>query len=167
MKKIVLFILSVMAFAGMSVAQDVYTSGYYYNQEDDQEVSAVFKNGELLYYNHNASSGYKYASHAVLYLDGDVYWADNCGEENGGYVYGDVFKNDERWLSNAVTSHSVVSTLFADYEDNVYAAGTCDVNGSNLPVVWKNDASTPYAILDYVQGIIYDAEMIERNRSRV
>lgn len=29
MKKLVLFVMAVMAFAGMSVAQDVYYSGYY------------------------------------------------------------------------------------------------------------------------------------------
>ena len=29
MKKIVLIIMAVMAFAGMSVAQDIYYSGYY------------------------------------------------------------------------------------------------------------------------------------------
>ena len=47
MKKLVLFVMAVMAFAGMSVAQDVYSCGSY--KVNDEARAAVYKNGSLLY----------------------------------------------------------------------------------------------------------------------
>ena len=43
MKKLVLFIMAVMAFAGMSVAQDVWSSGFFTASSGIQSP-AVYKN---------------------------------------------------------------------------------------------------------------------------
>ena len=69
--------MAVMAFTGMSVAQDVWSSGYY-TQSNGIRCSAVFKNNAVLHSN-GISSGagfYGMSSDVVVYNE-DVWWADN------------------------------------------------------------------------------------------
>ena len=47
MKKLLLIVISVIAFAGMSVGQDIYTSGYYNNSVGTSNAS-VYRNGMML-----------------------------------------------------------------------------------------------------------------------
>ena len=96
MKRILLTILSVMAFAGMSVAQDVYTSGYYTNSQNTYNA-AVYKNGELLYSTGNSASSYHHSTD-VLFYEGDVFWVDNCYNSTLNNDYGDVFRKHSLWF---------------------------------------------------------------------
>ena len=48
MKKRLLLLLSALVFAGMTVAQDIYSSGYYTNSSN-LGTAAVYKNGTKLY----------------------------------------------------------------------------------------------------------------------
>ena len=159
MKKTLLLILSVMAFASMSVAQDVYTAGYYLNSYG-KTTAAVYKNGQLLHRT-NDSENKDHLSLDVLYFGDDVYWVDNC-YDNGSYEYGDVFKNDTRYLSNPLDSESCIKVLFTDGWD-VYAAGVMLIDGVSKPVVWKNDNSTPCLAFDNngLDAAIMDAVMMD------
>ena len=158
MKKRLLSIALTLAMAGAATAQDVYTSGYY--DLDGRLNSAVYKNGELLYFN-SALLSLNHTSDAVLYHEGNVYWADNCLTEFNEANYGDVFRNGDRWLSNPIGSHSGIDCLFADEEGNIYAGGHTNVNGVNSPVVWKNNDSDIYVLLDNAEGRVHDAEMVD------
>ena len=161
MKKIVLFIMSVMAFTGISVAQDVYSSGYYYNS-DYEKVAVVYKNGDLLYSTGNTPS-YNHDSPAVLYLEGDVYWVDDCTDSNGDYYYSKVMKNDQVFLDIPVSSDPYITCLFTDGTD-VYAGGYMRIGGHHNPIIWKNNVSTPYLNFiesNYLYGYIQDAMIVE------
>ena len=160
MKKSLLLILSVMAFAGMSVAQDVYTSGYYINSQNTYNA-AVYKNGELLYDTGNQSTKYHHSTD-VLFYDGDVFWVDNCFDSNYQNDYGDVFMNDQRVLSTPVGSGGCIYRLFTD-GSSLYSAGCVNVNGVPSPAIWKNDDPSPYIVFDTDgnPGVIYDALIVE------
>ena len=109
MKKSLLSLTLMLALASMAMAQDVYTSGNYTN-EAGYRVAAVYKNGELLY-STSPNATLDHESSSVLYLDGDVYWVDNCYTSDNDFNYGDVFRNGERWLSNPVGSRSRINVL--------------------------------------------------------
>ena len=161
MKKIVLFILSVMAFAGMSVAQDVYSSGYYYN-DNSEKVAAVYKNGNMLY-STGSTPSYVHESSDVLFLDGDVYWVDNCLESNYDNYYSRVMKNDQVFLEIPVGLYPYITCLFTNGVD-VYAGGYIRVNSYQKAMVWKNNDATPYLTFDavnYSYGRLKDAMIVE------
>lgn len=158
MKKSLLSLTLMLALASMATAQDVYTSGYYRN-DDGYEVAAVYKNGELLH-STSPSANLDHKSSDVLYLDGNVYWVDNCYNANGAFNYGDVFKNGERWLSNPVNSQTYIICLLNDDQGNVYAVGCKDYDGNQAVVVWKNDDNTVYSLVNY-NTIVTDAAMVD------
>ena len=159
MKKTLLVFLSVMAFAGMSVAQDVYTSGYYTNSQNTYNA-AVYKNGELLYSTGNSASSYHHSTD-VLFFGDAVFWVDNCFDANLQNNYGDVFMDDERVLSTPIGSGGCIYRLFTDGHD-LYSAGCVNVNGVQSPAIWKNDDPSPYIVYntDGNPGVIYDAVIV-------
>ena len=161
MKRTLLLILSVMAFAGMSVAQDVYTSGYYYN-DDYKKVATVYRNNEMLFSTGDTPS-FEHESSDVLLLDGDIYWVDNCTDANHDSYYSRVMKNNDVFLEIPIGTKSHISCLFTDGGD-VYAAGNMLFSGNQKPMVWKNTNPTPYLNFDapnYYYGYLYDAMMVE------
>ncbi len=155
MKKILLSLTLMLALASMATAQDVYTSGLSY--VNGLSSSVVYKNGEMLY---SCSSSSDHESTDVLYLDGNVYWVDNCLNDDGSFNFGDVFKNGNRWLSNPVNSGTYITCLFNDAQGNVYAAGIKDYGGNQAAVVWKNDDPTVYSLVNYDTWIT-DAAMVD------
>lgn len=100
MKRLLLTILSVMALAGMTVAQDVYSSGYYTSGGD--KYAAVYKNNTKLYEFH--VSGYNYEGTDVIRFNGDTYWSFNSTSNNN--IWAAVFKNGNRFLDLDVSSTS-------------------------------------------------------------
>lgn len=154
MKKLLLIVISVIAFAGMSVGQDIYTSGYYNNSVGTSNAS-VYRNGMMLY-----STGddvtLEHESVDVISLDNDVYWVDNIYDMSFNPAHANVFKNGVCWL-NTAGSQSNICTLFTDGTD-VYAAGTVATGGVLTPVVWKNNSPTPFVVFDGGhEGSINDA----------
>ena len=85
-----------MAFAGMTVAQDVYTAGYY-TKSNGLHVAAVYKNGTKL---HEMNGSYNYESTGVVVYNGDVYWVKNAmsASNTSEYLFGDVMKNNSIYL---------------------------------------------------------------------
>ena len=161
MKKTLLLILSVIAFVGMSVAQDVYSSGYYINS-DHEKVAAVYKNGNMLY-STGSTPSYNHDSYGVLFLNGDVYWVDDCTDSNGDYYYAKVMRNDQVFLETPYGSRSHITCLFTDGMD-VYVGGYMDIGGHHNPVVWKNNVPAPYLNFNasnYDYGYILDAMVVD------
>ena len=161
MKKVLFTLLMMLAFTGMALAQDVYSSGFYYNS-DGEKVAVVYKNGDLLYSTGNTPS-YNHESPGVLYLEGDVYWVDDCIDSNGDYYYSKVMKNDQVFLDIPVGSEPYITCLFTDGTD-VYAGGYMRIGGYHNPIIWKNNVSTPYLNFiesDYLYGYIQDAMIVE------
>ena len=142
MKRTLLLILSVMAFAGISMAQDVYTASFYYN-EVGTENAAVFKNGELLY-SRGDDPSFFHMCYDVLCLNGDVYWVDYYYDTHTE-DYGNVYKNGAPYLINE--NGTCVNALFTDGTD-VYSAGYKIINNVKTPVVWKGTSSTPFVMFD-------------------
>lgn len=142
-KRILLTCLSVLLFTGMSVAQDVYSSGYYIGTNGAHRA-AVYKNGTMLY---DSSPGFerRCTSSDVVFHNGDVYWAVNMVEYSGtaddAYVYknGDFFLTPSSYPSflNGIYIHD----LFAG--NNLFAAGYKTTNGKKVAVLWKNSDGTP------------------------
>ncbi len=161
MKRTLLLILSVMAFAGISVAQDVYTSGARLNSYGTHDA-VVYKNGEVLYSIGSSNSEESFQAKDVLYLNGDVYWVDNH-YVNHVSDYGDVFKNDERFLSTPIGSGGFIQRLFTD-GSNIYAAGFKIIDHKRYPTVWKNDDPEPYLFIDNVECpdiYVYDGVVVD------
>ena len=96
MKRLLLFVMSVLLFTGMTVAQDIYTSGYY-KDSNGKKIAAVYKNGSKL---HERSGSHDWSSTAVTVnaSTGDVYWVANC-MDGSTPMYGDVYKNNDVFLN--------------------------------------------------------------------
>ena len=94
MKKLVLFVMAVMAFTGMSVAQDVYSVGYYTESGNSTTTAAVYKNGTEL---HNVwGSSYNRSSSDLLVHDNSCYWVINATSPgSNNYVKAEVWKDNE------------------------------------------------------------------------
>ena len=134
--------MAVIGFAGMSVAQDVYSSGYYTDANGNQG-SVVFKNGTKLY-NQGGSASQKRNSTDVDFYNGDVYWVDNTYNSDGtSFNYGDIFKNGSRWLSNPVSSGTHIYDLDRSTSGVLCSAGCKTISGVKTAVCWTNNNVTP------------------------
>lgn len=140
MKRLVLIVMAVMAFAGMSVAQDVYTAGYYTSSSGAQ-YAAVYKNGDMLYDALSGGSSYTSTSTDVVYHNGNVFWVENTANSSGEYYFGDVFKNSTRYLSNPTGSGSHINAIY--HGNNLWSVGCKTISGVQTAVAWRNDDSSP------------------------
>ena len=140
MKRILLTLLAVMAFTGLSVAQDVYYSGYYISPTTGLKRAAVYKNNTKLYETY--SSGNNCESTSVVYADNHVFWSNNATAPNGYYVFADIYKDDDPWLEGATNEYRHINDLyFGGSYSNIYAAGSMVINGVQRAVVWRGTAS--------------------------
>ena len=138
MKKLVLFVMAVMAFAGMSVAQDIYSSGYY--TVDGKQAIAVYKNGEKLYENVPSGTGYTFDNPDLDYYEGDVYWVRNRVNGDGTFNYADILKNDGQYYLNSPTDGGRhIYDLYRWPETGLFAVGCMNVNAVRTAVVRKDD----------------------------
>ena len=140
MKRLVLIVMAVIAFAGMSVAQDVYTAGYYTSSSGAQ-YAAVYKNGDKLYEAQSAGATYTSVSTDVVYHNSNVYWVENTANSSGEYYFGDVFKNNSRYLSNPIGSGSHINAIY--HGNNLWSVGCKTISGVQTAVAWRNDDSSP------------------------
>ena len=151
MKRLLLIILSVMAFAGMSVAQDIYSVGYYTLNERHQP--AVYKNGTKLYDNATFNSMHGEGA-AVVYRGSDVYWAFNCISTSGVYDYARICKNnDNSYMDTPSASGAHINALYSG--NNLWAVGCMTNSGVKRAAVWRNSNATPFY---YCGDTNYDSE---------
>ena len=153
MKKVLLIILSVLAFAGMSVAQNVYSAGYFL--EGSIKKAAVYKNGTLLHNSSLGTSDNESSSVVVNPSNQDVYWVRN----STGPQYGDIMKNGQVFLNNYTTG-TQISKLYwyddhsaNDPEDCLFSAGnTYTSDGNAYAAVWRGSSDAEYLCPDYGGG---------------
>ena len=141
--------MAALGFAGMSVAQDIYTSGYFTSNSRHQP--AVYKNGSRLYWNDGFTSK-NGESTDVLFNNGDVYWVKNCINTDGTYHYGDIMKNNGTYLDSPTEQGYHINDLFlghpSSYSSNdLHAAGCRNIGGVKTAVVFLNESTTPYLTL--------------------
>ena len=146
MKKLVLFVMAVIGFAGMSVAQDIYSSGYY--TVDGKQAIAVYKNGEKLYENVPSGTGYAFDNPDLDYYEGDVYWVRNRVNGDGTFNYADILKNDSQYyLDSPMGEGRHIYDLYRwpeRPETGLFAVGCMDVDAVRTAVVWKDDDPDVY-----------------------
>ena len=142
MKKLLLFVMAVMAFAGMSMAQTVYTAGTYTNDYDNS-AAVVFQNGTVLYQTSSEFAKYT-CTDVVVDSDGHVYWVENYRGTSGNY-WGNINLDGDTFLDNILKTR--INALALDKNDNLYSAGYYEnTAGIQQAAVWKNDNSSPYAL---------------------
>ena len=139
MKKLLLTAFSVMSFAGLTMAQDIYGAGYYTDGSLTQQA-AVYKNGSKLHQS-SFSNGFKGKSSGVVLLEGEVYWTNNCYNSSDVPNYAAVMKNNEIYMSTPNGTPCVFNTLF--HSDDLFAAGWMSIDGVKTAALWKNDDATP------------------------
>ena len=138
--------MAVIGFAGMSVAQSVWTAGYY-TGSDGLHKAAVYENGQKRF--ELAVDGV-YESTGVIVLDGDVYWVKNRMENDGtSYYYADIMKNDDLYLNSPMDEHRHINALF-QHDGDIYAPGCMNIDGNRTAVVWTNNNSVPTQLGDAV-----------------
>ena len=155
MKKLVLFVMAVMAFAGMSVAQqDVWSVGYYTDANNRKQVG-VFKNNAMQYHS-TFNEGYYGESAALAMYNGVAYWIMNSYKSDGtlnGFYLGkggnntylnasgtgthayDVVKTESSytWVVGCKNSSSGVKTAYfwrEDSDNSDFSTGFQDGNGT-------------------------------------
>ena len=131
MKKLLLIIIAVMAFTGLSLAQDIYTCGHFTNSSGQSAV--VFKNGTQ-YSTSYAGQNLPMSSSSVIKYNGDIYWVANTFENSGLYKSTKIYKNVNTtvhtWNDNE-SEH--ITDIFIGYNNNVYGVGCKkDPNHNNI-----------------------------------
>ncbi len=143
MKRVLLIILSVMAFASMSVAQDIWSAGYY-TDEDGIQQAAVYQNS-IRVFSTDYGNGL-YGDCTGIAVDGDdVYWIRNCYEA-GSFYYADIMKNDEMYLNSPIGQSRHIYSLDCFY-GTMIATGCMDINGITTAVVWSGDEVEPAFVM--------------------
>ncbi len=139
MKRLLLFVMAVMAFAGMTVAQDIYTSGYY-TGSNGKKIAAVYKNGSKL---HERSGSHDWSSTAVTVnaSTGDVYWVANC-MDGSTPMYGDVYKNNDVFL-NTYSSDGMHINDIKMGKVYLFSTGYKTISGKKVACYWRGDNPTP------------------------
>ncbi|MBQ8956937.1 MAG: choice-of-anchor J domain-containing protein [Bacteroidales bacterium] len=156
MRRLLLIFLSVMAFAGTSVAQDVYSGGYYVSSSVQQ--AAVYKNGTKLY--NTSFSGNYYGDCTGVYADdNDVYWVRNA-YYNDEFYYGDVMKNNNAYLNSPTGEGRHIYGLKKNAY-GLYAVGCMDINGVRTAVVWKNNDTNVHRQMGdgIYESVAYDTKL--------
>ena len=143
MKKIVLLIMSVMAFIGMSVAQDIYSSGYYMDNSGIQQA-AVYKNRTRIAGTSYTNTGFSAESTDLDVYDEDVYWVNNASLA-GNFYSADVMKNSSEYYLNSPTGEGRhIYDLYRMPDVGLYSVGCMDINAVRTAVVWKDDNPDVY-----------------------
>ncbi len=151
MKRLLLIILSVMAFVGMSVAQDVYSSGYYMASSGKTQA-AVYKNNTKLYEYNNTS--YDYEGTDVIRFNGDTYWSLNAASTNWAAVY----KNGNRFLDPVLSSTGNLKMNALCHGVNFVFTAGCTPSGSvKHACVWRGSETSPIATINSGS---YDSEAL-------
>lgn len=141
-----------LSTVGMTVAQDVYSSGYY--TLDGIKEAAVYKNSELLYHSHFGSYDNISTSVVVNPSNGDVFWTRS--NEN----YGDVFQNGSIYMSQGTGTY--IHRLYwrdhttQDPQWNLFSAGYKKSDEKKYAAIWRGNNTDPHYSPNYGNG--YESE---------
>ena len=132
--------MAVMAFAGMSVAQDVWTSGYY-TDSNGKRQPAVYKNATRMYNLDLGGSIYGECSDLDVY-SGDVYWVKNVFNSDGSFHYADLMKNNSIYLNSPSGEGRHIYDLYRFPSGSTLIATGCKtIGGVETAVAWKNNGA--------------------------
>ena len=128
-----LFLLfAMLAIAGMTMAQDVYYSGYF--TSSGQRFAAVYKNGQLLKSFAFTGTDCESTSVVVKESTGDYYWVENTPTQ--GYV----IKNTTSTPYLSAGANSKINALTIG--NSLFSAGyKKNSNGVKVAGYWQNDGS--------------------------
>ena len=151
MRKQILLLLALLAIAGMTLAQNIYSVGNFTNSSGFQ-CAAVYLNDQKLYEKVPPLGDYNFDSPSLVVNGDDIYWAMNSIYATGGYNYGDIYKNGTIYF-NSPGSQSYHINDLAYGGGHLYAGGSKYIEGSGLvgggdrPVIWKDDNTEPWKVL--------------------
>lgn len=151
MKKHFLLLLVVLAIAGMSLAQDIYSVGNFTNSSGFQ-CAAVYLNSQKLYEKVPPLGDYNFDSPSLVVNGDDIYWAMNSVYATGGYNYGDIYKNGAVYFNSPGGQNYHINDL-AYGDGHLYAggskfvAGSGGVGGISRAAIWKDSNTEPLYIL--------------------
>ena len=134
--------MAVMAFAGMSVAQDIYYSGYY-TGASGVTCSAVYKNNTRLYQN-GIVVDYFYGQCPDLDVhNGDVWWVDNHYNTDGDTPReAKLFKNNFQTNLNFGETANVNDLQRSINGTYLFAMGSKTYQGFKTAWFWRNTDSS-------------------------
>lgn len=154
MKKHLLLLFALLAIAGMTVAQDIWSVGYSINSTTNKKVARLYKNGSCLSYVGTDASTNDYEGVGVVNHDGATYYAVN-GTGSNGSKFAVIYNRVESAPYLGVGNNTQINALF--HRLSLYAAGYYTVDGKKVACTWKNNNSTP----EYVMGdASYDSEAL-------
>ena len=135
--------MAVIGFAGMSVAQDIYSSGFC-THTNGVKYSAVFKNSTKLYTNQiTTSADYYGKSSDVDVYNGDVWWTDNhYYKESDNFKEVKLFKNHFEVSLNMGTGSHINDLQRSINGTFLFAMGSKTYQGSRTAWFWRNSDSS-------------------------
>ena len=142
-----------LATVGMTMAQDVYSAGYY--TSNGQTKAAVYKNDAKLYESVIGLGDNVSTAVVLSHVNGDVYWTRNS------QFYGDVMKNDAVFLNQqnqGTYIHDLcwvkgMSLTNGNPEYCLRSAGyRTGSDGKKYAAVWKGSSDTPQYSPNYENG---------------
>ena len=147
MKKLITLILVMLASAGVAIAQDdIYTAGVA-TDASGKKCAVIYHGTTELYRKTPPLGDYDFEAKSVMVVNGNVYWILNSNYAASGQAnYGDVYKNNEVYLSNPGGEFIHLNALV--YGDgHVYAAGSKLIDNCSRAVVFRDNNTTPYLVL--------------------
>ena len=156
MKKTLLFLLAMLATVGMTMAQDVYSVGYYTVNGDTR--ATLYKNNIKI---EESTMGTNNKSTAVVvsHVNGDVFWS-RCSD-----AYGDVMKNGGVFLNQDVGTYihdlywaKGMSLANGNPEYCLWSAGyRTGSDEKKYAAIWKGSNNTPFYSPDFGDGLQSEA----------
>ena len=160
MKKYLLIVLCLLATAGVSFAQDVYSAGYYINENGKNEA-VLFKNDERIQVWGDGTNDYDYNSTSVLVdpYSGDVYWTKNVKNSSGVPTYGDIMKGGVYFMNTPSGSKNYLNQLYwhrttnQDPEARIFTAGyRLGSDNNRYAAIWRGSNTSPLYSPDFENG---------------
>ena len=146
MKKLVLFIMMVMAFAGLSVAQEVWSCGYY-TDSDGKTQGAVYKNETKVYTSSFISDLQGKCSGLNVY-QGDVYWANNCYNADGTFNDAKIMKNSTSYSVGYFGEGAHIYDISRQGPNHtLFAVGCKNVGGVKTAARWRNNEQSVIGLM--------------------
>ena len=155
MKRLLLTLLAVIAFTGLSWAQDLYYTGYY--TSNTNQKAALYKNGSKLY-EYGPNDAFSYDAADVACRNGDVYWIIDCFNSSGICKRAMVMKNNSSFLDEGGDNTYFMSALAIDYDGYVTAVGVKTSGTLDRAARWTcGPSGSTSAAVSYMGDSNYDS----------
>ena len=162
MKKYLLIVLCLLATAGVSFAQDVYSAGYY-NNSNNRTEAVLFRNDERIQvWGEGTNSDNFYAtSIAVDPNTGDVYCTKNRVSSDGYALYGDIMTGGNYFMNSPNGTKNYINKLFwhpshttsQSADLRLFSAGyRLGSDNKRYAAVWRGSSTTPTNSPDFESG---------------